>query len=111
MIPSKCDTTIVLTIAKSSNRGISKVGIKKYNLSYCSVSSNQSTIRWFEIAGAPHWQCSSAPSSVVNKMYFFGQVRASYTFLGCPGNESSFSASRTKVGHFIFCAISLTEYF
>src|SRR6187402_105667 len=44
-------------------------------------------------------------------MYFFGQVRASYTFLGCPGNESSFSASRTKVGHFIFCAISLTEYF
>ena len=64
MVPSKCDTTRAITIAKSSNRGISKIGIKQYNLSYSSVSSNQSKIRWFEIADAPHWQCSSAPSSV-----------------------------------------------
>ena len=39
----------VITIAKCSKRGI-----KQYNLSYSSVSSNQSKIRWFEIAGAPH---------------------------------------------------------
>jgi hypothetical protein len=44
----------VLTIAKCSKRGISKIGIKQYNLSYSGVSSNQSKIRWFEIAGAPH---------------------------------------------------------
>ena len=42
-------------------------------------------------ATRPHWQCSSAPSSL-NRMYFFGHVKASNTFFGCPGNESSFSA-------------------
>jgi hypothetical protein len=72
------------------------------------VSSNQSNIRWLDKAGAPVWQCSSAPSSSVNRIYFFGQVNASNTLFGWPGNESSFSASRTSVGHLIFCTTFFT---
>jgi len=34
-------------------------------------------MRWLDKAGAPHWQCSSAPSSVVNNMYFFEHISAS----------------------------------
>jgi hypothetical protein len=37
-------------------------------------------MRWFDKATAPHWQCSSAPSSL-NRTYFFGHVKASNTFL------------------------------
>jgi hypothetical protein len=44
------------------------------------ISSNQSNRHWFDKASTPHWQCSSAPSSV-NRMYFFGHVKASNTFL------------------------------
>jgi len=42
--------------------------------SFIIVSSSQSNMRWFDSEGSPHWQCSSAPSSVVNKTYFFGHV-------------------------------------
>src|SRR5213080_910909 len=61
--------------------------LKKTYLCYpfCNVSSNQSNMRRSDKAGAPHWQCSSAPSSVVNNMYFFEHIRASNTFFGCPG--------------------------